>query len=54
MGDFTRTGYFTWRVSDFEELVGISHRRWWSWDANRCFQKQEKHIRPWTGWMNIY
>ena len=24
---FTRTGDFTWRVSDSEELVGVTHRR---------------------------
>jgi len=22
-------GDFTWSVSDFEELVGVTHRRWW-------------------------
>jgi len=22
---------FTWRVSDCEELVGVTHRRWWGW-----------------------
>ena len=22
-------GDFTWRVSDCEELVGVTHRRWW-------------------------
>jgi len=27
MGDFTRIGDFTWRVSDCEELVGVTHRR---------------------------
>ena len=25
--DFTRIGNFTWRVSDWEELVGDTHRR---------------------------
>jgi len=29
LGDFTRIGDFTWRVSDCEELVGVTHRRWW-------------------------
>jgi len=24
-------------LSDCEELVGITHRRWWGWDANKCF-----------------
>ena len=24
---FTRTGDFTWRVSDCEELVGVNHRK---------------------------
>jgi len=24
-------GGFTWRVSDCEELVGVTHRRWWGW-----------------------
>jgi len=24
-------GDFTWRVSDCEELVGVSHRWWWGW-----------------------
>jgi len=28
---YTRIGDFTWRVSDFEELVGATHRRWWGW-----------------------
>jgi len=23
------SGDFTWRVSDYEELVGVTHRRWW-------------------------
>jgi hypothetical protein len=27
LGDFTRNGDFTWRVSDCEELVGFTHRR---------------------------
>jgi len=22
---------FTWKVSDCEELVGVTHRRWWGW-----------------------
>ena len=26
LGCFTRIGYFTWRVSDCEELVGFTHR----------------------------
>ena len=25
LGDFTRNGDFTWRVSDCEELVGVTH-----------------------------
>jgi len=31
---FTMCGDFTWRVSDCEELVGVTHRRWceWPWD----------------------
>jgi len=24
-------GDFTWMVSDCEELVGVTHRRWWGW-----------------------
>jgi len=24
-------------VSDCEELVGVTHRRWWGRDANKCF-----------------
>jgi len=28
---FTRIGDFTWRVSDCEELVGVTQRRWWEW-----------------------
>jgi len=24
-------GDFTWRVSDCEELVGVTHRRWCEW-----------------------
>jgi len=27
-GDFTRIWGFYWRVSDCEELVGVTHRRW--------------------------
>jgi len=30
-GDFTRIGDFTWKVSDCEELVGVTHRRSWGW-----------------------
>jgi len=37
------------RVSDCEELVGVTHRRWWGRDANQCFQKQEKYFWPWNG-----
>jgi len=43
-----------WRVSDCEELVGGTYRGWWGRDANKCFQKQEKHIRPWVGWMKTH
>ena len=25
------SGDFTWIVSDYEELVGVTHRRWWGW-----------------------
>ena len=28
---FTRMWDFTWRVSDCEELVGVTHRRCWGW-----------------------
>jgi len=28
---FTIMFDFTWRVSDCEELVGVTHRRWWGW-----------------------
>jgi len=28
---FQKCGDFTWRVSDYEELVGVTHGRWWSW-----------------------
>jgi len=28
-GDLTRIWDFTWRVSDCEELVRVTHRRWW-------------------------
>jgi len=38
-------------VSDCEELVGVALWRWWGRDDNKCFQKQEKHIRPWVGWV---
>jgi len=31
-------------VSDCEELVGVTHRREWGRDANKCFQKFEKHF----------
>ena len=43
----------TWKVSDFEELVGITHRREWSRYANKRFQKQEKHLRPCVGFRFI-
>jgi len=39
-------------VSDCEELVRVTLKGWWGWDANQCFQKQEKHIRAWVGWVN--
>jgi len=29
LGDLTRSGDFTWRVSDCEELVGVNQRWWW-------------------------
>ena len=28
---FQEHGDFTWRVSDCEELVGVTHRRLWGW-----------------------
>ena len=31
LGDFTRNGEFTWRLSDCEEIEGVTHRRWWGW-----------------------
>jgi len=31
MGNLQECGDFTWRVSDCEELVGVTHRRWWGW-----------------------
>jgi len=27
----------TWMVSDCEELVGVTHRRWWGRDVNKHF-----------------
>ena len=27
LGDFTRNGEFTWRLSDCEEIEGVTHRR---------------------------
>jgi len=27
LGEFTRIGDFTWRVSDCEELVGVTYRK---------------------------
>jgi len=33
-------------LSDCEELVGVTHRREWSRDADKCFQKQKKYFRP--------
>jgi len=44
--DFTRIGDFSWSVFDFEELVGVTHRREWSRYAKKRFQKQEKHFWP--------
>jgi len=29
LGDLTRIWDFTWSVSDCEELVGVTYRRWW-------------------------
>jgi len=29
--NFTRNSDFTWRVSDCEELVVVTHRRWCDW-----------------------
>jgi len=43
---FTRIGDPTWRLSDCEELVGVTHRREWSSYAKKRFQKQEKHFWP--------
>jgi len=28
---------FTWRLSDFEELVGVTHWRWWAVDFSGLF-----------------
>jgi len=35
-----------------EELVEVTDRREWGRNANKRFQKQEKHFRPWAGWVN--
>jgi len=40
LGDLTRSGDFTWRVSACEELMGVIHRRNWAKFAERiaaCF-----------------
>jgi len=29
MGNLQEGGELTWRLSDCEELVGVTHRRWW-------------------------
>jgi len=26
---YKNVGIFTWNVSECEELVGVTHRRWW-------------------------
>jgi len=36
-GVFYKNEDFTWRVSDFEELVGVTHRRWWGATARSSF-----------------
>jgi len=37
---FVRIVDFTWRLSDCEELVGVSHRRWceWPFDEFKCLK----------------
>jgi len=30
------SGNFTWKVSDCEELVGVTHRRWCDWPCDEC------------------
>jgi len=34
MGNLQECGDFTWWVSDCEELVGVTHRRWCEWPYN--------------------
>jgi len=29
IGLFYKNVGVTWRLSDYEELVGVTHRRWW-------------------------
>jgi len=33
-GKIYKNGGGTWKVSDCEELVGVTHRRWWGWFCN--------------------
>jgi len=47
-GMFYKNVDFCWRVSDCEELEGVTQRKWWGKDANKCFQKQGKYIRAWV------
>ena len=32
---FQEHGDFTWKVSDCEESVGVTHRRWWDWGEDK-------------------
>jgi len=41
---FTKTGDFTWMVSDCEELVGVTHRRWcWITYQNKYLRYEVLH-----------
>jgi hypothetical protein len=50
LGEFTIIEDFTWRVSDCEELVGVTHRRkdvacWWRWrESNPLHQMVYNYI----------
>jgi len=34
---FSSIGNFTWRLSDCEELVRVTHRGWWGWNYEDCY-----------------
>ena len=46
-------GDFTWRVSDWEELVEVTLGRWWGKDALRAFRRKGSISGPEFSWCRL-